>query len=99
MEDNIIQLLNPVQEVMWKCSVSVSTDGFLLLEEVEAAFSTTEQSLKKFNWLSDNVLSATSSRMTRQKKEIHGESFMLLMFVSKTRALLRPSSLSCRPRW
>ena len=48
---------------------SVSTDGFLLLEEVEAAFSTTEQSLKKVSWLSDNMLLAVSSRMSRQKKE------------------------------
>ena len=53
----------------------ISTDGFLLLEEVERSFSTTEQSLKKcsFGWYSDwfhdMLLSAVSSRMTRQKKE------------------------------
>ena len=33
----------------------ISTDGFLLLEEVQRSFSTTEQSLKKcsFGWYSD----------------------------------------------
>ena len=53
----------------------ISTDGFLLLEEVQRSFSTTEQSLKKcsFGWYSDwfhdMLLSAVGSRMTRQKKE------------------------------
>ena len=49
----------------------ISTDGFLLLEEVERSFSTTEQSLKKcsFGGFDDTTLSAVSSRMTRQKKE------------------------------
>ena len=53
----------------------VSTAGFLLLEEVERSFSTTEQSLKKCSfgwysdWFDDKLLSAVSSRMTRQKKE------------------------------
>ena len=59
-------------EVLCPCRLephSVSTHGFLLLEEVEAAFSTTEQSLKKVGWLSDDVLLAVSSRMSRQKKE------------------------------
>ena len=48
-----------------------STDGFLLLEEVERSFSTTGQSLKKCSlvWLDDTLLPAVSSRMTRQKKE------------------------------
>ena len=52
---------------------SISRDAFLLLEQVEGAFGTTEQSLKSIGFeytpLCDNMLLATGSRMSRQKRE------------------------------
>ena len=50
---------------------SITKDAFLLLEEVEAAFGTTEQSLKSVvtDWPCGNLPSAIISRMSRQKSE------------------------------
>ena len=51
---------------------SISTDAFLLLEEVEAAFGTTEQRLKSIvsDFSSGDLISAISTRMSRQENEI-----------------------------
>ena len=48
----------------------ISTDAFLLLEEVEGAFGTTEQSEKLLagGWATGDLLLAISSRMSRQKE-------------------------------
>ena len=53
---------------------SISPEGFLLLEEVEGAFGSTEQSLQSIrsfgnSWHESELLLAISSRMSRQKKE------------------------------
>ena len=54
---------------------SISPDGFLLLEQVEAAFGTAEQSLKSVGSFDagktlQDMLSAVSSRMSRQKETV-----------------------------
>ena len=52
---------------------SISPEGFLLLEQVEAAFGTVEQSLKSVEGFSSmwrEMLSAVSSRMSRQKETV-----------------------------
>ena len=49
----------------------ISTEAFLLLEEVEGAFGTTQQSLKSMvdvNVVNGSLLPAISSRMSRQKE-------------------------------
>ena len=70
---------------------SISAEGFLLLEEVEAAFSTTEQSLKSiscgFRSHGCNLLSALSSRMTRQRKETVSSIYLLSVVVEDKSSL------------
>ena len=64
---------------------SISPEGFLLLEEVEAAFATTEQSLKSiscgYRSHGCSLLSAISSRMTRQKKGTVSSIYLLSVVV------------------
>ena len=52
---------------------SISVDGFLLLEKVEAAFGTTEQTVRSIGfWLFVNgpLLSALASRLSRQQQKL-----------------------------
>ena len=74
--DVICQFLpGKVVEVICPCHSnphSISSDAFLLLEEVESAFGTSEQSIKSIpaGNLYGPLLAAVVSRMSRQKEEV-----------------------------
>ena len=68
---------------------SILPEGFLLLEKVEGAFGTTEQSLKSVRsfvqgWHYHEELSAISSRMSRQKERVASISMVLAIIKDKS---------------
>ena len=70
----------------------VSSEGFRILEEVEGALQTTEQSLKSIGsvgtgWHYGNMLSAIGSRMSRQENEIVTSIYLVRVEIEDKKSL------------
>ena len=78
----------------------VSIHGFLLLEDVEAAFGTRKQMIESLSvdTLGEPLLSAAGSRMSRQQEQISSLSAYSRKLVWKTSRVHRPLTLFSKPR-
>ena len=74
--------------------------GFLLLEDVEAAFGTRKQMIESLSvdTLGEPLLSAAGSRMSRQQEQISSLSAYSRKLVWKTSRVHRPLTLFSKPR-
>ena len=78
----------------------VSIHGFLLIEDVEAAFGTRKQMIESLSvdTLGEPLLSAAGSRMSRQQEQISSLSAYSRKLVWKTSRVHRPLTLFSKPR-